>query len=101
MDDLEQRIREHAHRIWLEEGRPSGREEAHWDMACELVAIEDNQRAATKPNPVATEGEEAIHPEPVEPIEAVESLGDLPGRTDQAEGRDYPKRKGRRTAGRS
>lgn len=96
MDDLEQRIREHAHRIWLEEGCPSGREEAHWDMARELVAIEDNQRDATRPNPVKTEGEEAVHPEPVEPIEAVEGLGDLPGRTDQAERPDYPQRKGRR-----
>ncbi|WP_225769958.1 DUF2934 domain-containing protein [Inquilinus sp. Marseille-Q2685] len=101
MDDLERRIREHAHRIWLEEGCPSGREEAHWDMARELVAIEDGQRDATRPNPVATEGEEVIHPEPVEPVEAVEGLGDLPGRTDQSEGRDYPKRKGRRPAGRS
>jgi hypothetical protein len=101
MDDLEQRIREHAYRIWLEEGRPSGREEAHWDMARELVAIEDNQRDATKPNPVATEGEEAIHPEPVEPIEAVESLGDLPGRTDQGERQAYPKRRARRPAGQS
>lgn len=81
MDDLEQRIREHAHRIWLEEGCPSGRKDVHWDMARELVAIE---------------GKEAIHPEPVEPIEAVESLGDLPGRTDQAERPDYPQRKGRR-----
>ena len=85
MDDLEQRIRAHAHRIWVEEGRPSGREEAHWEMARELVAIEDNQRDATKPNPVATEGEEAIHPEPVEPIEAVEiarrsARPDRPGR---------------------
>lgn len=97
MDDLEQRIRDHAYRIWIEEGRPSGREEAHWDMARELVAIEDNQRDATKPNPVATDGEEATHPEPVEPIEAVESLGDLPGRTDQAERPDYPKPKAKRT----
>ncbi|MGK9167207.1 DUF2934 domain-containing protein [Inquilinus limosus] len=95
MDDLERRIRERAHRIWLEEGCPSGREKVHWEMARELIAIEDSQRDATRPNPVATEGEEAIRDEPVEPIEAVENLGDLParGRADQAERPDYPKRK--------
>jgi hypothetical protein len=96
MDDLDQRIREHAHRIWIEEGRPSRREDAHWEMARELVAIEDNQRDTTRPNPVATEGEEATHTEPAEPIEAVESLGDLPGRTDQAGRPDYPQRKDKR-----
>jgi Protein of unknown function (DUF2934) len=41
MSDLEQRIRERAYRIWLEEGMPEGRENAHWDMATELIAIED------------------------------------------------------------
>src|SRR5882757_6497044 len=98
MDDLDQRIRAHAHRIWLEEGRPDGRAEAHWEMARELVAIEDNQRDATRPNPVATEGEAAVHSEPVEPIEAVESLGDVPGITDQGERQAYPKRR-RKQAG--
>jgi hypothetical protein len=75
MNDLEQRIREHAHR----------------EMARELVAIDDNQRDATKPNPLATEGEEAIHPEP---IGTVETLGDLPY---QAERPDYPQPKGKHT----
>lgn len=97
MDDLEQRVREHAYRIWIEEGRPPGREEAHWEMAQELVAIEDHQRDATKPNPVAAEGEAALHPGPVEPIEAAEGLGGLPGRTDQAERPDYPQPKRKRT----
>ncbi|WP_342236511.1 DUF2934 domain-containing protein [Inquilinus sp. OTU3971] len=83
-------------RIWLEEGCPSGREEAHWDMVRELVAIEDAQRDATRPQPGRDRGEEAIHSEPVEPIGAAESLGDLPGRTDQAERPDYPQRKGKR-----
>ena len=93
MDELDQRIRAHAHRIWVEEGQPDGRSEDHWDMARELVAIEDHQLDATLPNPVATEGDVALHSEPVEPIEAVESLGDLPGRTDQGERQAYPKRR--------
>ena len=31
-------------RLWEEEGRPEGRDEVHWEMARELVAIEDDQR---------------------------------------------------------
>lgn len=32
--NLEDRIRELAHRIWEHEGRPHGRHEAHWEQAC-------------------------------------------------------------------
>ena len=40
-DDREQRIRLKAFYIWLDEGCPDGRAQVHWDMAAELVAIED------------------------------------------------------------
>ena len=43
MNDLEERIRRRAYRLWEEEGCPEGRELAHWDMATELVAMEDSQ----------------------------------------------------------
>jgi hypothetical protein len=33
----EERIREQAYRIWLEEGRPEGRENEHWEKAEKLV----------------------------------------------------------------
>ena len=36
-DDREQRIREMAHRIWEDEGRPPGRDKRHWEMAESLV----------------------------------------------------------------
>jgi hypothetical protein len=39
--DREQRIRTKAFYIWLEEGCPEGRAQVHWDMATELVAIEE------------------------------------------------------------
>jgi hypothetical protein len=39
MSDIEQRIRERAYRIWLDEGCPQRRELDHWDKATELVAI--------------------------------------------------------------
>jgi hypothetical protein len=48
MSDLDQRIRERAYRIWLEEGCPEGREKDHWDMATELVPIEDGQTGDAK-----------------------------------------------------
>jgi hypothetical protein len=45
IDDLEHRIRERAHTIWEQEGRPSGRAEAHWAMASAELA------AQPKPKP--------------------------------------------------
>jgi hypothetical protein len=37
--NLERRIRERAFQIWIEEGQPTGRDEAHWMMAeAELVS---------------------------------------------------------------
>ena len=38
--DEELRIRERAHAIWEREGRPEGREVAHWHMAAAEVAAE-------------------------------------------------------------
>jgi hypothetical protein len=34
LQDREQGIREIAHRLWEEAGRPSGQEVLHWQMAC-------------------------------------------------------------------
>ncbi len=98
MDDrnLDQRIREHAYRIWISEGRPHGCDRAHWDMARELVAIEDNQRGATKPNPVSADHDRNLRgTESVEPIEAVENQGEFPTLTDQGEEQTAPARRRR------
>ena len=40
----ESRIRERAHVIWEREGRPQGREIAHWAMASEEIAAEAAKR---------------------------------------------------------
>jgi len=81
MSDVEQRIRERAYRIWLEEGCPEGRELGHWDMAAELVAIEDGQQSTLKPI------DQNLGPagEPIEPIEAARNAGEFPTLTDQGE----------------
>jgi len=86
--DREQRIREKAHQMWLEEGQPEGRSDAHWDKATELVAIEENQLLTLKPvessSPLSPNGE------PVEPLLAVENAGEFPTLTDQGEEKAYP-----------
>jgi hypothetical protein len=45
MDDHNERIRQRAYQIWLEEGCPEGRAEIHWEMAREFVANEGNGSA--------------------------------------------------------
>lgn len=79
----QERIRRRAYELWEAEGRPEGREEAHWDQASELIAIEDNQGLTTQPRPGAV----SIGPEgePTEPIESVENTGEFPTLTDQGE----------------
>jgi Protein of unknown function (DUF2934) len=91
VDDIEERVRKRAYRLWQDEGCPEGRAEAHWHLARELVAIEDNQKLATKPNPQ----NQALGPsgEPIEPIEAVENAGEFPTVTDQGEELAYPRRR--------
>lgn len=91
MDDYEERVRRKAYSLWEQEGCPEGRNDAHWDMARELVAIEDNQMLTTKPIRGRTGIGEAG--EPIEPIEAIENAGEFPTLTDQGEEQPYPKRR--------
>lgn len=88
----EERIRERAYRIWLEEGCPDGRADDHWDKASELVAIEESYRDTLKPNP-ADAYENSPTGEPVEPIEAVKNLGEFPTLVDQGEEAVFPDRR--------
>lgn len=78
MDEREHRIRERAHRLWEEEGRPEGRAEDHWFQAREIVAIEEGRREAFRPV-------DAAEAPPVEPIEALTNAGEFPTLTDQGE----------------
>lgn len=36
----EDRIRERAYRLWIEEGQPQGKSTEHWERARELLALE-------------------------------------------------------------
>ena len=77
----EDRIREVAHRIWREEGCPQGRHEQHWQMARDLVAIEEGYEQTLKPV------DEKLGPygEPIEEAKVEENLGEFPTLTDQGE----------------
>jgi hypothetical protein len=51
-DDREARIRERAHAIWEAEGRPEGREQAHWERAiAEIDADEGSEEDADPEKP--------------------------------------------------
>ena len=89
--DPDTRVRDRAYQIWKQEGCPEGRASVHWDMARELVAIEENQHLATKPNP--QRGDIRRDPttgEPVEPLMVVTNQGEFPTLTDQGEEQSYP-----------
>jgi hypothetical protein len=77
MDDeqLERRIKQRAHRIWEDEGRPQGRDQDHWELARLAIAQEDAQQSMLRPV-------DAPHSEPVE---AVINQGEFPTLTDQGE----------------
>lgn len=77
MHSDERRIRERAHRLWEEEGRPEGRAESHWFQAKEIVAIEEGHSETLKAVGIAGD--------PVEPIEALVNAGEFPTLTDQGE----------------
>src|SRR3546814_4982245 len=78
---LENRIRQRAHLLWVDDGRPEGREIEYREKARELIAIEDNQQTATEPRPRPRQSH-APGGEPAEPVDAIENQGELPGLAD-------------------
>ena len=59
MNDREQRIRDRAHAMWVEEGEPEGHHERHWDAACREI---DAQAAASTDAEVAPAPKKARAP---------------------------------------
>ncbi|RWC50057.1 MAG: DUF2934 domain-containing protein [Mesorhizobium sp.] len=55
-DDRQERIRNRAHQIWLQEGQPAGHHERHWHQAAADVDQEDaaGKSVAKKPTKKAT-----------------------------------------------
>ena len=90
-DDRDERARQRAYRIWIDEGRPVGRDRDHWELASELVAIEESLGDTLKP---VNQGQTGPTGEPVEPLLAIENEGEFPTLTDQGE-QAAPKRRGK------
>jgi hypothetical protein len=51
MNDHDERIRQRAHEIWEEEGRPEGREYSHWLRARAEIRAEDGDGPARPERP--------------------------------------------------
>ena len=83
MSDHDGRVRQRAYQIWTEEGCPEGRAEIHWEMARELVAIEEKFSIALKPAPV--DGAESPGGEPIEEAAIAANAGEVPTIVDQGE----------------
>lgn len=86
MDARQEKIRKRAYQLWLDEGQPTSKAEHHWDLACEMIDVEEGMQSTLVPVSKARAGE------PVEPIEALENLGEFPTTTDQGEMK-MPKRR--------
>jgi hypothetical protein len=87
----EERIRERAYRLWLEEGQPEGKASEHWEKARELLALESDPEEGKKS---LDEGYNNAGPwgEPVEEASILENQGEFPTTTDQGEQKTPKKR---------
>ena len=74
-EDLEKRIRKRAYRLWIEEGQPQGKAEAHWELARIAIALEDAKPQMQRPVATPT----------AEPVDAWVNQGEFPTLTDQGE----------------
>lgn len=87
----EDRIRERAYRLWLEEGQPQGKDAEHWEKARELLALESDPEEGKEG---VAEGYNKPGPwgEPVEDARILENQGEFPTTTDQGE-QQVPKKR--------
>jgi|ERR1700712_223960 DUF2934 family protein len=91
--DREHRIRERAYHLWIDEGRPHGRDHEFWERARELIGMEESRGAGQLPNPQTT-GQDPAQEQPVEEAFIQENLGEFPDRfADQGEAETTPKAK--------
>lgn len=86
----EDRVAARARLLWEEQGQPEEGPEHFLEMARELLGIEENPHATTKPV------DDPDIPD-AEPLLAVENQGEFPTLTDQGEERAYPSRDADRT----
>lgn len=85
------RIRERAYRLWLEEGQPHGRDAEHWEKARDLLALEADPEEGKEG---VGEGYNMPGPlgQPVEEASSLENRGEFPTTADQGE-QNIPKKR--------
>lgn len=83
-DQAEREIRKIAYDLWIQEGRPEGRDREHWAAAKEIWAFRTRNDAVPV---VKSDGADA------EPVLAVENQAVQPELTDQAEQTNAPRRR--------
>jgi hypothetical protein len=89
----DQTIRERAYHLWQEAGCPDGQADEFWDRARFLIGIAENPQAGTLPNPSRPTVQNPQGTAPtnnVEPIEAVENLGEFPAWADKGKNNSRP-----------
>ena len=87
-ENLQNRVRLRAKKLWEEDGRREAGSEAYVDRAREQLAIGDNQHSAAKP--IDDVPRDPLTHEPIEPIEALKNQGEFPTLTDQGEEPAFP-----------
>jgi hypothetical protein len=81
MNNYEQRVREFAYQIWESEGRPSGNEYRHWEMACKLAdsQMDDELKEMGSGHVASIIGpDEPFNPDPKPEIDPAPLQPDLP-----------------------
>lgn len=87
----EDRIRERAYLLWLEEGQPDGKSAEHWEKARELLALEAESEEDVEGISAGYNG--ASHGAPAEEAPLPEGLGEFPAPTDQGKQKSPKKRR--------
>jgi hypothetical protein len=75
---LAQRIAETAYSIWVQEGKPDGKEQRHWEMASDLISQED--KSGTTQMPILSPAGITF-----EPMVSIENQGNFPELTEQVD----------------
>ncbi len=72
--EIDQKIRDKAHELWVLDGQPEGRELFHWDLARQLVLQENTAEFTLVPTPPTLE-------DMIDPLAAPDNLREIPDLT--------------------
>jgi hypothetical protein len=62
-EELQRRIRERAHRLWEQEGKPEGRADEHWEQARTELADDEREALTESRDEVIPEAEHVAEDE--------------------------------------